>query len=147
MIESDSGNGPARGFEFEVGPSADVKGVSDAARARQKDILASALKRLESIAPLLRPLDATTMSAGGSGADVGPSVRLGIAGMGLNHDTTKYFEIHHTEADTFEKIDKNALNRNVATMAVMAYVLAEMPERLVPGAAFDSFEDPKKARE
>lgn len=147
MIESDSGNGAARGFEFEVGPGKDVKEVSDEARSRQQALVASALVQLQGIAPLLAPLDATTMRAGGSGADVGPSVRLGVAGMGLDHDTTKYFEIHHTNADTFEKVDKNALNRNVATMAVMAYVLAEMPERLVPAAAFGSFEDAAKVKD
>ena len=33
---------------------------------------------------------------------------------------------HHTNADTFDKIDLNELNHCVATLAVMAYVIADM---------------------
>jgi carboxypeptidase Q len=45
-------------------------------------------------------------------------------------DRTRYFWFHHSEADTVDKLDPDELNRCVAALAVMAYAVAEMPERL-----------------
>ena len=41
-----------------------------------------------------------------------------------------YFLIHHTPADTIDKIDPLDIARASAAIAVMSYVIAEMPERL-----------------
>ena len=41
-----------------------------------------------------------------------------------------YFLIHHTPADTVDKIDPRDMSTAVAAIAVMAYVVADMPERL-----------------
>ena len=41
-----------------------------------------------------------------------------------------YFMIHHTQADTVDKIDPADMGRAAAAIAVIAYVVAEMPERL-----------------
>jgi len=133
-IESDSGNGLANGFNFDVPllePKPEDKTEAKGLRCAQ-EIATEAKTMLDAIAPLLEPLGATEMTCGGSGADVGPLVKRGVAGLGLNHDTSEYFHIHHTWADTFDKIDKADLNKNVAMMAVMAYVLAEMDGRLLP---------------
>ena len=40
------------------------------------------------------------------------------------------FVIHHTAADTIERIAPEEVSRAVAAVAVMTYVVAEMPERL-----------------
>ncbi len=37
-----------------------------------------------------------------------------------------YFLIHHTPADTIDKIDPMDMSRAAAAIAVMAYVIAEM---------------------
>jgi len=50
--------------------------------------------------------------------------------MGHNVDGTRYFWYHHTHADTVDKLDPREVAMNVAAMAVMAYVIADMPERL-----------------
>ena len=42
----------------------------------------------------------------------------------------KYFWYHHSPADTIDKLDPHEFNLSVATLAVMAYVVADMPERL-----------------
>ena len=64
---------------------------------------------------------------------------LVVPGMGLQVDPSKYFWYHHTDADTMDKLDPRELARCVATLAVMAYVVADMPDRLpraaVPAAA------------
>ena len=41
-----------------------------------------------------------------------------------------YFLIHHTPADTVDKIDPKDMATASAAIAVMAYVVADMPERL-----------------
>ena len=41
-----------------------------------------------------------------------------------------YFLLHHTPADTVDKIDAADMARAAAAVAVMAYVVADMPERL-----------------
>jgi len=44
---------------------------------------------------------------------------------------THYFDWHHTEADTLDKVNPEDFRRNVAALAVMSYVLADMPDRVV----------------
>ena len=50
--------------------------------------------------------------------------------MHLEVDREKYFWFHHTDADTIDKLDVVEFNRCVAAMAVMAYVIADLPETL-----------------
>jgi hypothetical protein len=63
---------------------------------------------------------------------VGPLAARGVPALGLHHDTSDYFVIHHTEADTFDKIVLEDMQKNTAAMAVMAWVLAEMEGTLRP---------------
>lgn len=89
-----------------------------------------ALAMMNGLAPLLESIGATRMRAGGAGADVGPLTALGVPGLGLQVDGTRYFWYHHSEADTMDKLDPREIAQCVAAMAVMAYVIAEMPETL-----------------
>ncbi len=109
-IESDGGVFKPAGFGFTG---------SDAARAMVEDI-----------ATLLDRIEAGAMGPRGGGADIGPIMQLGVPGMGLQVDGTRYFWYHHTEADTIDKLDPHEVSLVVAAMAVMAYVVADMPERL-----------------
>ena len=79
---------------------------------------------------MLESLQSSQVTRGGGGADIGPLMQEGVPGMGLNVDGTRYFWYHHTEADTIDKLDPREVALSVATMAVMAYVVADMPERL-----------------
>jgi hypothetical protein len=62
---------------------------------------------------------------GHSGADVSPMVEEGVPGIGVEHAGTHYFDIHHTEADTFDKVDRDDLAFNAAALATFAYALAQ----------------------
>ena len=53
-----------------------------------------------------------------------------IPGMSLDVDGSKYFLIHHTAADTVDKIDPVEMAKCAAAVAVMAYVVADLPHRL-----------------
>ena len=109
-IESDAGVFRPRGFGF---------GGSPAAYAIVSEI-----------GNLLEPIDAGSIAVGGGGADIGPLMREGVPGMGLSVDGSKYFWYHHTDADTIDKLDPADMARCVAAMAVMAYVVADLPQPL-----------------
>jgi carboxypeptidase Q len=73
---------------------------------------------------------AVERETGGPEADVEPLVDRGVPGMGLKVDASRYFWYHHSAADTFDKIDAGDMARCVAALAVMAYVVADLPEPL-----------------
>jgi carboxypeptidase Q len=85
---------------------------------------------LEELAKLLSGIRAGRVGADGGGTDIGPMMRDGVIGAGLDSDNERYFDIHHTQADTIDKIDPNDLAFCVATLAVMAYAVAEAPQAL-----------------
>ena len=82
------------------------------------------------IAKLLSGIGADQIAADGGGADIGPMMRDGVPGASLDVDGTHYFDIHHTPADTLDKVNPRELALCVATMAVMAYTVADMPGSL-----------------
>jgi carboxypeptidase Q len=90
----------------------------------------SALPAVRSMAALLRPIGADSVITGESEADVGPLVRLGVPGMAINTDPSRYFWYHHTEADMLDKLDPADLARCVAVMAVVANTAANMDGKL-----------------
>ncbi|MCR4341209.1 MAG: M28 family metallopeptidase [Gemmatimonadaceae bacterium] len=91
---------------------------------------ADAVAMVTGLATLLESIGATRIAAGGAGADVGPLTAAGVPGLGLDVDGTRYFWYHHSEADTMDKLDPREVAQCVAAMAVMAYVVAEMPETI-----------------
>jgi carboxypeptidase Q len=110
MLESDSGVFRPTGFGFTG---------SVAARST-----------LQQIATLLRPIGADQIGPSGGGADIGPAVEAGdIPAMSLEV-AGNYFLIHHTEADTVDKIDPIDMAKAAAAIAIVAYVIADKPERL-----------------
>jgi carboxypeptidase Q len=111
MLESDNGVFRPLGFGF-----------SGSESARQT---------LRAIATLLRGIAADQLFPGGGGADISPSGREArIPMLALVVDDTKYFVIHHTPADTIDKIDPGEMARCAAAVAVMTYVIADLPDRL-----------------
>ncbi len=110
MLESDGGVFRPSGFGFSG---------NDAARAT-----------IAHIATLLRGIEADDIRPGGGGADIGPSVEAASIPAMSPIVGGDYFLVHHTPADTVDKIDPMDMARNAAAIAVMAYVVADMPERL-----------------
>ncbi|MEJ2205708.1 MAG: M28 family metallopeptidase [Gemmatimonadota bacterium] len=85
---------------------------------------------VQEIGTLLAPVGSDRISRGGGGADIGPLMQTGVPGMGLNVDGTRYFWYHHSDADTLDKLDPDEVARCVAALAVVAYVVADLPEAL-----------------
>jgi hypothetical protein len=87
-------------------------------------------KLLSEIAALLDGIGASTVQRGGGGVDIGPLMRDGVPGLGLETVGEHYFDWHHTHADTLDKIDPHDFQKAVAVLAVLGYVLADMQETL-----------------
>ena len=113
-IETDSGGFAPRGFTAETKPESTARVVA----------------RIAELAALLAPIHASAVAAGHGGADIGPMVDHGVPTLGLETDNRTYFDIHHTEADTLDKVDPAALADDVAAIAVLAYVIADLPGRV-----------------
>ena len=59
------------------------------------------------------------------GPDIGPMSREGVPTMRWQQDGTDYFNLHHTPDDTFDKIDKDEIQQNVAAFATMMWMASE----------------------
>ena len=88
------------------------------------------LELLRDIATLLKPVGADTIRPGGGGSDIEPLMLAGVPGLGEMTTAAHYFDWHHTEADTLDKVDPVEFRKNIASLAVMTYILADMPEKL-----------------
>jgi len=116
-VEMDGGAEKLRGFGLSI-------------MGAPAEVADHAIARLEAIAALMQPLGRVEIVRGGGGADISPLMREGVPGIGHLSVGRRYFEWHHTEADTLDKIDRREFQENVAALAVLGYVLADMEERL-----------------
>jgi len=111
VLESDNGMLPLKGWGFNG---------TDKARAV-----------VTQIAGLLGSLGGTTVTDHYDGSDVQAASRAGnIPWISPEVDMRPYFFIHHTPADTVDKVNPADMARCVAAIASMAYVVADMPEPL-----------------
>ena len=111
-IESDLGAGHPVGFSGHASPEA-----------------------LALVAPLSEILQAsgagvTRQSADAQGADISPLDAEGVPTFAPIQDNRIYFNYHHTSADTLDKIVPRELAENAAVVALLAYTIASLPERL-----------------
>ncbi len=110
-VESDSGAGKVLGL-----------GLDSEDDAREPALKEAFLPVLS----LLSPLGVREIRLGHAGVDVTAIRKQGAVALGLGHDQAHYFDFHHSESDTLDKVDPEALNQGVATMATLAYVLADL---------------------
>jgi carboxypeptidase Q len=104
-VESDSGAGRVSGFAWAAGPSAEPY--------------------LATVASILKPFGVGDVKKGGGGADIGTLRAAGVPLFSPIQDSSRYFDLHHSADDTFDKIDREELNTGVAAVAALAYALAE----------------------
>jgi carboxypeptidase Q len=110
LMESDGGIFDPQGFGY-TGP-------------------ASGKATVTAIASLLKSIGADPVRDGGGGADVGPAGTAGNVPLMSHLAEANYFLIHHTPADTIERITPKQAGDNAAAIAVMAYVIADLPWKL-----------------
>ena len=87
-----------------------------------------AMPVIEAIQAELAPLGIESVErGGGAGPDFTPMLARGLAAVRLRQDGSKYFDYHHTENDTLDKVDPEAMKQNVAAFAVFAWLAAQSP--------------------
>jgi carboxypeptidase Q len=79
------------------------------------------------IGQLLEPIGVArgSMDKPGAGPDLIPMVNAGMPSLRLVQNGMDYFDLHHTDDDTLDKIDPAALDQNVAAYVVFAWLAAE----------------------
>jgi Zn-dependent M28 family amino/carboxypeptidase len=85
---------------------------------------------MQDIVSMLGPIGADTVSPGGGGSDIEPLTADGVPALSPRTTGAHYFDWHHTEADTLDKVDPVEFRKNAAMLSVVAYVLADMDGRL-----------------
>jgi hypothetical protein len=131
-IEMDGGAEKPVGFGFGGGGEGHRRRVHGAAseEAPAAQVSEAAYARAVEIGKLLEPIEGGSISPGGGGSDIAPLLATGVPGFGVRTVGTHYFDWHHTDADSFDKLVPREFQLNVASLAVLSYVLADMPERL-----------------
>jgi carboxypeptidase Q len=81
--------------------------------------LAAALDRA------LAPLGVRTAAGGTPGPDLGFLAKQGMPWAQLEQDASELFDHHHSANDTFDKVDRAAIDQNTAVYAAFAYLSAE----------------------
>jgi hypothetical protein len=110
-----------------IGLEAD-SGSSRSWRLRSR-VAADALGLITEMQALLVPIgvEAGDNSASG-GADLDSLRRAGMPVLDFTHDSTYYFDYHHTPDDTLDKIVRADINQSVAAYVTAAYIAASIEQ-------------------
>jgi Zn-dependent M28 family amino/carboxypeptidase len=131
-IEMDEGAERPLGFGYGAfaGPRRGMPGAAAPVQSKLTADQESSLRLCQDIGQLLAPIQATQVNAGGGGADIGPIVAKGVPSLSPTTTAEHYFDWHHTQADTVDKVNPAEFKKNTALLAVLAFILADMPEHL-----------------
>jgi carboxypeptidase Q len=72
---------------------------------------------------LFEPYGIHYFQAGRGATDVAPLLAHGATIAGLQTDTQRYFDIHHTAADSLDKVNARELELGAAAMAALVYLV------------------------
>jgi carboxypeptidase Q len=107
-LEADSGTGPPLAMTWNAG-------------AASEPVIKEIATLLESVGvAALRP-----ESFGG--ADIYQLRQDGVPLFSFQQDMLRYFDLHHTDNDTYDKIEPHSLDRMVAAVSAFAYCAAAIP--------------------
>lgn len=122
-IEMDGGAERPVGFDL-AAASSERRSPASGAQPRRMPPLFEA--RVKALGWMLKGIGADRVERGEAEADIEPLVASGVPGLGLRTVGEHYFDYHHTDADTFDKIVPDDFRKCIAAMAVMSYGLAEL---------------------
>jgi carboxypeptidase Q len=91
----------------------------------------SGMAFMKQLSPALARIGSDRVVDGEGEADVGPILQQGVPGLALDVDDTRYFWYHHSSGDMMTMINRNDFAKCVATMAVLAYLVADA-DQMVP---------------
>lgn len=90
----------------------------------------AAIGRVVQLAAPLAGIGASNVREGWAGVDIGPIVKEGVPGIGLRTHNDRYFDFHHSPADTLDKVDPDDLAEDVAAVAGLLWGLANDEQAL-----------------
>ncbi len=74
---------------------------------------------------LFSSFEADRIRKGGGGADIGPLARAGVPAIGLTPDRQRYFDYHHSDNDTLDKVNERELELGAIAISILSYVIAQ----------------------
>jgi len=104
-LETDAGGFVPRGFTF-TGDSLKIE-------------------KIRSWKKLFEQYNLYSWDGSGDGADIGHLKGQCAVLMSLTPDSQRYFDIHHTAADTFDKVNRRELELGAASIAALVYLISE----------------------
>jgi carboxypeptidase Q len=131
MLNADAGTGRTIGWTA-PGRSDVVRGVSRLAQGALDDLRAGVFD--ESLRYAFQ-------------SDGAPFVLAGIPVLDLNSDDTRYEDIHHTAADTFDRVEARNLAIGAAAVATTAYAIADAAVPVAPRLDRRSIERLRRRKE
>lgn len=81
------------------------------------------VKFISKFQPLLHPYGIDEIKAGWGGVDIGPLKDQGIPLAGYGTDSQRYFDMHHSPNDSFDKINLRELQLGCGNMAAFIYLI------------------------
>ena len=82
-------------------------------------------EKIKRFAPALEDIGADRIHKGGGGADISALQSAGIPLIGLNVENQRYFDYHHSDKDTIDKVNPRELELGAIAMAIFSYEIAE----------------------
>jgi hypothetical protein len=136
-IEMDEGAERPLGFGYGGFASARriLAGEPPSTEAKPSPERQASIEICRQIGQLLTSIQANEVNGEGGGSDIEPLVSKGVPSLSPTTTAEHYFDWHHTQADTVDKVNPDDFRRNVAVLAVLSYVLADMPGRLAGSSA------------
>lgn len=83
----------------------------------------SQAKTITSWEKLFAPYGVFDFQLGHSGTDIEPLRELNVPTAGLSTDSQRYFDLHHTAEDTFEKVNRRELLLGATVMTQLIYLI------------------------
>lgn len=102
-IESDAGGFSPRGFGLDMS-------------AEQK-------AKVQSWQPIFYRYGVYDFTQGGGGADIEDLKAQGVPLFGLHPDGQRYFDYHHTEIDTIDKVNRRELHMGAGAIGALVYLI------------------------
>lgn len=92
---------------------------------RQFGVTEAKLEKVRPWESYLKPFGIDRFAPGGGDADISPLAPYGVTLFALEPESQRYFDVHHSDNDTIEKVNPRELECGAIAMALLAWMLSE----------------------
>lgn len=83
------------------------------------------VERVKTWQPLFELLNAGRIEEGYGGVDIQPLASQGVPAFGLDPENHRYFDYHHSDNDTIDKVNPRELQMGAIVEALLCYLISE----------------------